>query len=117
MPDNTDSAQPDTTQVQDIAKTGTASQQDIGERVPAYAGIIPSSSRWSKPERRGNEKGEGLRMAKVSGAIGPDDTAQGQHEQAVKDMFVLAMVDTLSMELPGFNSRHFIEGSVWRMIS
>lgn len=48
-------------------------------------------------------------MAKTSGDIGPDHTTQGEHKQAVKDMFVLAMVDTLSMELPGFNSRHFIE--------
>ena len=53
-------------------------------------------------------------MAKASGDIGHDHTAQGEHEQAVKDMFVLAMVDTLSMELPGFNSRCFIEGTIMR---
>ena len=53
-------------------------------------------------------------MAKASGDIGPDHTAQGEHKQAVKDMFVLAMVDTLSMELPGFYSRHFIEDAIIR---
>lgn len=53
-------------------------------------------------------------MAKASGDIGPDHTAQGEHKQAVKDMFVLAMVDTLSMELPGFYSRHYIEDAIMR---